>query len=138
MSTTRGRSVAPSQVIFDLADIFGSDGFTRVTGLNASSFALQVYRDNTLQGWTLVSGVGVADTAVVAGKVYISPITNGPYSLRWRPNAVGFWRILLTYSAGFQILAQDYDVAFADRSTATATSGPGLHTSFMRPGDRDS
>jgi hypothetical protein len=136
MPTTRGRLVAPNQVVFDQADFFQSDGYTRVLGLTVSQVAIQVYLNNVLQGWTLVDGSAVTEAQIVSGKVYFSPISGGPYSVRWRPNAIGYWRLILTYPAGSQILAQDYDV-----STSTGTSGPssstGLQTSFIKPGGRD-
>ncbi len=134
MATTRGRVLAAQQVVYDLADIFSNDGFTRVAGLTASNFSLQVYLNNTLLGWTLVNGASVIDAQVLVGKVYISSLSGGPYSIRWRPSSVGFWRINLTYPAGFQVLAQEYDV-LSDKqaiSSGAAGSTPGLQTSFIR------
>lgn len=133
MPTTRGRLVAPSQVIYDQADFFHDDGFTRVTGLTSLQVTLQLYLNNVLQGWALVDGASATDAQIVAGKVYFSPIVNGPYNVRWRPNAIGYWRLILIYTAGFQIVAQDYDVAPGAGSTAV-TGAQGLHTSFVRPG----
>lgn len=140
MPTTRGRLVAPNQVVYDQADLFHADGFTRVVGLTTANVAAQVYLNNVLQGWILTDGTAVTDAQIVAGRLYFSPITGGPYSLRWRPNAVGYWRLILTYPAGSQILAQDYDVtnsAGYTTSQTTASSGPGLQTSFIKPGSRD-
>lgn len=134
MPTTRGRLVAPNQVVFDQADFFQNDGFTRVAGLTISNVAVQVYLNNVLQGWTLADGSIVTDAAVVSGKVYFSAIPGGPYNVRWRPNAQGYWRILLTYAVGAQILAQDYDVT----GSVSASPATGLQTSFIRPGERGS
>lgn len=139
MPTTRGRLVAPSQVVYDQADLFHADGFTRVAGLTIANVAVQVYLNNVLQGWILTDGSTVTDAQIVSGRVYFSPITGGPYSLRWRPNGIGYWRIILTYPAGSQVLAQDYDVANSTTSSTStaASSGPGLQTSFIKPGSRD-
>jgi len=139
MPTTRGRLVSPNQVVYDQADYFQHDGYTRVTGLTSTNLTVQVYLNNVLQGWILTDGALVPDAQVVAGRVYISPISGGPYSIRWRPNAVGFWRILLIYPTGSQILAQDYDVTNSIGSTSSTDVGAsgGLQTSFIRPGSRD-
>jgi hypothetical protein len=110
VSTTRGRLVYSNQVVYDQADYFQSDGFTRVTGLVPAQVVSQIYYNNDLLPWSLVSGVSVADSQVVSGRVYFQAISGGPYSVRFRPNAVGFWRLLLTYPVGTQILAQSFDV----------------------------
>lgn len=109
---TRGRQVYANQVVLDQADFFQSDGFTRVPGLIASLVTHQLFFDNILQPWTLVNGQGVSDTLVVSGKVYFHEIAGQPgyYSVRFRPNAIGYWRLLINYPAGLQITAQDYDV----------------------------
>lgn len=142
MSTTRGRQIAPNQVVYDQADFFNQDGFTRVNILQPADMQLEVYHDNVLLPWTLVDGVGVTDAQIASGKVYVMHIPSGPYSVRWRPNSIGYWRILLTYPAGQQIVAQDFDVGGASSggggssSSSSSSSSGGLKASFVRPGDR--
>jgi hypothetical protein len=125
---TRGRVVGPNQVVFDQADFFEADGYTRIAGLTVSDLSLQVYYNNALLGWTLAPGAAVTDARVVSGRIYLSPIAGGPYSIRWRPNALGYWRIVLTYPDGFQIVGQDYDVLDASPPPG------GIVSSFIRPG----
>jgi hypothetical protein len=134
MATTRGRLVQSNQVVYDQADFFQLDGFTRQAGLTIGQITFQVYFNNTLQAWTLVSGVGVLDPQIVAGKVYWHEIPgpNGPYSVRWRPNAVGYWRLLVTYPVGTQILAQDYDVISGGQ-----VLGSGMKASFIGTGGKN-
>jgi hypothetical protein len=129
MATTRGRIVQANQVVLDQVDFFESDGFTRVTGLIVSSLVSQIFYNNTIQPWPLVSGLGVTDVQVAAGKVYFNEVPGNPgfYNVRFRPNALGFWRNLLTYPAGQQISAQDFDVV----QNAPATE-QGLSASFIR------
>lgn len=110
MSTTRGRLVYSNQVVYDQADFFQADGYTRVVGLLPANVDPELYYNNEPMPWPLVSGVGVQDTQVVSGRIYWQAIAGGPYSIRFRPNAVGFWRLLLTYAPGTQILAQSFDV----------------------------
>lgn len=132
MSTTRGRAIAPNQIVYDQADFFGPDGFLRQEGLTIADIALQVTLNNQVIGWPLVDGSTVPDGQVVSGKVYWSAIPNGPYSVRWRPNTVGFWRLLLTYAAGYQIVGQAFDVGGSSASTVPPHED-GMRTSFVRP-----
>jgi len=110
MVTTRGRLVQINQVIVDQADFFGIDGFTRVQGLTLADVSLKLFYDNKVQPWPLIDGTNLADAQVRSGSVYWSEVDPGYYGVRMRPNAVGYWRLLITYTAGTQIMAQDYDV----------------------------
>lgn len=111
MATTRGsRIVQVNQVIVDQADFFDTDGFTRKLGLTLSDVSLEVFYDNKIQPWPFVDGTSFSDAQVRSGSVYWSEVTPGHYGVRIRPNAVGYWRLLVTYTAGTQIMAQDYDV----------------------------
>lgn len=129
MSTTRGRLVVNNQVVFDQADFFQIDGFTRVTGLVPAQLLSQIFFQNAFQPWLFVSGVGVTDAQVASGKIYWTEIPGSPgvYSIRWRPNAVGYWRLLVTYPAGTQVMGQDYDVTVAGVPVET-----GLKASFVK------
>lgn len=129
MSTTRGRLVYTNQVVYDQADFFQVDGFTRVPGVTPGQLSLALYFNNSAQPWTLVSGTGIQDVNIASGKVYWQQIPSGPYGIRFRPNAVGYWRLIITYSAGFQIVAQDYDV---NAGTGVPIEG-GLRASFGGP-----
>ncbi len=132
MPTTRGRIAISNSVIYDQADFFSLDGYTHVH-VGLPDLVLQVYHQNILLPWDLVSGVGVIDSGVVAGHVFAEALASGAISLRWRPNAVGYWRLLLGYTAGHQLLAQDYDVTPAGASGSVS----GLKVSFTKPGVLD-
>lgn len=82
MATTRGRIVQANQAVLDQVDFFQSDGFTRVTGLAASILISQIFFNNLLQPWPLISGLGVTDAQVVSGKIYFNEIPGSP----------GFWK----------------------------------------------
>jgi hypothetical protein len=130
MPTTRGRVVLANQTVDDQSDFFQSDGFTRVTGLTPSQLVCQIFFDNQLQPWPLVTGSGFTDAQIASGHVYWLEVPGSPgiYSVRWRPNAVGYWRLIITYPAGQQISAQDYDV-----TTGNPTVDQGLKASFLKP-----
>jgi hypothetical protein len=130
MSTTRGRLIAQQNlVVFDQADFFQMDGFTRVLGLIPSQLICQLFFNNEPQPWPLTTGAGVSDAQVASGKVYWVEVPGQPgiYNIRWRPNAMGYWRLLITYTAGTQIMAQDYDV-ISPQGAADA----GLKASFIK------
>lgn len=130
MATTRGRLVQNNQVVYDQVDFFQSDGFTRVTGLSASTVVLNVFFENVPQPWPLANGIPVSDAQVASGYVYFNEVPGSPgyYNVRWRPNAIGYWRLLITYVPGQQIEAQDYDVVSGLPSVET-----GLSASFIKP-----
>lgn len=124
---TIGRRVQINQTILDQADFFQVDGFTRVAGLTVLDLTSQVFYNNQIVPWPLADGSSVSDSQIAAGSLYFHEIvgTSGNYSVRFRPNAAGYWRVLLGYSAGTQTIAQDYDV------TEPSQTGGGLRTSFV-------
>jgi len=128
---TRTRLVTNNQIVMDMADFYEADGYTRVPGLTIAGLTSQVFFQNEAQPWPLVPGLGVTDAQVASGRIYWSEVAGMPgfYNVRWRPNAVGFWRIILSYPTGLQIVGQEYDVVKAASETATG----GLKPSFMKP-----
>lgn len=129
MLTTRSRFVLHNETVIDQADFLGPDVFTRIYGLTIPQIQFDLFYNNMLMPWTPTDGTSVVDGQVVSGKVYWSEIPNrlGFYSVRFRPNAVGYWRLVLTYAAGQQIYATDYDVF------GTPPSGQdGLQYSFVK------
>lgn len=107
-----GRLVPINRVVIDQADIFAPDDFTRITGLTVADITTTLFYNNMAQPWGLLSGSTVTDAQVAAGTVYFNEITGQPgfYSVRFRPNAVGFWRLILTYAVGSRTLGLGFDV----------------------------
>ena len=130
MATTRGRLIQINQVVYDQADFFQSDGFTREAGLTPADLSMQLFFSNMLQPWPFVDGTSVPDNQVAAGKVYWNEVAGSPgiYNVRWRPNAIGYWRLLITFAAGTQIMGQDYDVR-----SEVPLAETGLRASFTKP-----
>lgn len=128
-STTRVRQVRLNQTVIDQVDLFEGDAFTRQSGLTVADVFSQVFHDNVAQPWALVDGATVANNLVKAGSVYLHEISGsaGNYSLRFRPNAMGYWRISLAYVAGSQFLGLDYDVTMGPLEVSE-----GLTASFDR------
>lgn len=113
MLTTRSRTVLPNETVFDQADFLGPDLFTRIPGLTVAQVQADLYFNNAPMAWLTVDGALISDAQVVSGKIYWSevPARLGVYNIRFRPSAVGYWRLVLTYAAGQQIVATDYDVS---------------------------
>lgn len=127
---TRGQQlIQTSQVAYDQPDFFEVDEFTRKVGLVVGDLTHQVFFNNALQPWTLVDGTTTQDSQVRSGVLYWTEITGSPgfYSVRWRPNAIGFWRVIINYTAGTQIMAQDYNVVNLPQAETS------LRAAFTRP-----
>jgi len=135
MPTTRGRLVFANQTVEDQADFYQADGFTRQTGILITDLTNEVFFNNGSMPWPLVDGTGVTGTQVAAGSVYFHEITPGFYSIRWRPNAVGYWRLIVSWATGIQELGQDYDVTLYGAGGGGGTCR-GIKSSFIKPGDR--
>ena len=130
---TQGRSTPNNTTLFDQADFFAVDGYSRVPGLAPGDVVCLVFFNNLVQPWGLVSGVAVSDAQVQSGRVYWSEIPGAPgyYSLRWRPNATGYWRVIVNYPAGLQVCARDYDVVALG---GDCEGGGGVKVSFVGKG----
>lgn len=109
-ATFRTRLVQVNQVIFDQADIFQSDQFNRVTGLQTTDVTMTLFLNNTVVSWALVDGTSVLDTQVVSGSVYWNQLTNGSYGLRFFPNSLGHWNLNITFPGTSQIVGISFDV----------------------------
>ncbi len=128
--TTSGRVVQQNQVVYGQVDFFQSDGFTRITGLTASTVGFGIFFGNAVQPWILVNGLTTLDATIASGQVYFNEIPGSPgyYNVRWRPSGLGYWRLVFTYTTGQQIVAQDFDVIASPPPVPT-----GLSASFIRP-----
>lgn len=107
-----GRLIPINRVVVDQADIFAPDDFTRITGLGVANLVARLFYNNQLVPWTLTDGVAVTDAMVATGVVLFNEIVGsaGYYSVRFRPNAVGFWRLLVDYPVGSRTIGLGFDV----------------------------
>lgn len=117
-------------VIIDQVDFFQGDFYTRITGLTVSNLALTVFLNNVVQAWPLTSGVGLTDAQVKAGRIYVAELSvPGYYGVRFAPNAIGYWRVSLSYPVGVQQVSLDYDIVVPGPTGGTG----GLHSTFVKP-----
>lgn len=105
--------------------MFAVDGFTRVPALVPGLVTLRLTYNNTVLAWSLVSGIGVTDTSVVAGSVFWDEVSPGYYRVRFFPNAPGAWRLEFVYPPSGQRTVLVYDV-----TPPAPTPTLGLHASF--------
>lgn len=122
------REVPSGRVSFDHVDLFLGDGMTRAQGVLVSDLLLRIFFNGTQLDWPLVSGVDVPDIRVAAGKVYWTEISAGFYSVRFVPNAVGPWRLLLSYEVEDQAVSLTYSAV----PLACPPGAQGLQSSFVR------
>ena len=123
-----GRQVPTNETVCAQADFFQPDLYTRITGIPFSQVTVQVFWQNAAQPWPVVTGEGVTDAQVVSGRVYWNEIPGAPgfYSLRFRPNAAGYWRLVTDYPTGQQVVAQEFDV------TPRQAAASGLQSSTVK------
>lgn len=126
------RIVSAGQVIRDQVDVYSTAGrIARQQRLTVAAFTTKLFLDNVLQTWPLLDGSTVPDSSVSSGSVYINEISGnlGYYSVRFFPNKVGFWRLLVTVSGLNTEDILGFDVVAAGSFGGSSGSG-GLNASF--------
>lgn len=122
------RTVSANRMILDQVDLFLGDGITRAQDVVVGDLQLRVFRNSSQQDWTLVTGVGVTDVQVTSGKVYWTELSAGFYNVRFYPNAIGLWRVLVTYPTHNQAVSLSYDVV----PKSSIVGSIGIRTSFFK------
>jgi hypothetical protein len=122
-----GRSIATQILVRAQADFYSAPG-VRATGILAGSLNLSLFFNNALTSWALRDGTTIQDSTISAGNIYFNEIAGSPgfYSVRFYPDKVGFWRIVLNDVALTQENIIEIDIVSA------ATTSPGLIASFTR------
>jgi hypothetical protein len=122
------RTVNVSKLVLDQVDLFRVDGKTRAQNVAVGDLNLKLFFNGSQVEWPLVDGAGVQDLQVTAGQVYWTEFLTGFYTIRFFPNVVGSWRILLTYPAFDQAVSLAYDVELP--SFVPVSSG--IRASFIK------
>jgi hypothetical protein len=121
------RLLSANSIVYDQTDIL--DGSDRIAGVTVSDLSLVCFRNNMPQSWVLVDGTNISASNISSGSIYFNEIYGCPgfYSVRFLPNATGFWRLVLTYVDVPQSTVLEYDI------TANFTENPssGLIASFI-------
>ncbi len=98
-------------MIFDQVDLLSADQYTRIPGVSASNVTMTLFLNNTVVSWPLVEGALVSDVQVASGSVYWNALPNQGYGIRFFPNSIGHWNLLIAYPGTSQLISLDYDVA---------------------------
>lgn len=116
------RLVHAQALIYDQLDFYA--GTTRIS-VALASLQSRLFVNNQLLSWTLEDGVLVADSSISATKIYYNEISGsaGYNSIRFFPDRVGFWRLVISYST--TEIIKEYDVTSAKSATG------GLNASFI-------
>ena len=110
-ATYLSRLVQVNQVIIDQVDIFQSDFYNRVTGLVPANVTLTLFFNNQAVAWPLSDGTGIVDSQIASGTVYWNELPNSSYGVRFFPNALGHWNLVIQFAPSpSQIISISYDV----------------------------
>lgn len=123
------RLVPAASLIRDQVDFYDPPGsVTRATGISVGDIIVTVFANNVALAWTTLDGTAVPDSSISAGTVYFNEIPGNPgfYSIRFFPDRIGFWRIVVSDSAISAESVREFDVAPA----GTFSPSNGLNASF--------
>lgn len=123
-----GRIVSSGCLVRSQVDLyFPAGSSSRFTGAPASSVSATVFANNVLLAWPVADGSLVLDSSISSGTVYFNEIPQAPgfYSVRFFPDRVGFWRIVIRSDALGAESILEFDVV------APAKPDGGLNASFV-------
>lgn len=127
------RILPAGAVVYDIAEIFfPANTMNRVTGLTYSSVTPTVFSNNSPLNWTIADGTPIQSGQILSGKIYFNEISGNPgfYSIRFLPDRMGFWKLVLSFSAYSTEFSTGYDIIPAGAFTPGASTG-GLTASFL-------
>jgi hypothetical protein len=127
------RLLAAGTVIYDQLDFYSpSSTINRINGIVVANLSLLVFVNNGLTSWPLADGTSIPDSSISSGSIYFNEIagSDGYYNLRYFPNQIGFWRMIVIHSAYSIEIVKEYDIIAS--GSLKPTSGTGLNASFVR------
>lgn len=100
------------KLLFDQIDVLDPTDSSRVSGLTYEDFEVFLFKDNSAKYWFLQDGSSLVNQSISSGSVYFNEIPNSPgfYSVRFFPDGIGYWRIILRRILTGQWYSADYDV----------------------------
>lgn len=92
------RTIVAGQCAFGQSDFFESGH--RKQGLTWNDIRVNAFFNGAMIAWPLADGSFVSDASVGSGAVYFNEVFGAPgfYLIRFFPDRVGFWRIVLSHS----------------------------------------
>jgi hypothetical protein len=124
-----GRIISAGSLARAQADFFFPTGSSnRITNILYSSIQSKLFFNNSILPWQLVDGTSVLDSSISAGKIYFNEISGnlGYYSVRFFPDKIGFWRLIL------KNISSDPEVVLEFDTTSPQAPSGGLNASFTK------
>lgn len=126
-----GRTVTAGALARDQVDIYNPpNGFTRSTGVVSAGVSVTCFVNNAPVSWPVADGTSVQDSSISAGMVYFNEIAGSPgfYALRFFPDRVGYWRLVVSIASTSVEAIKEYDVISAPQGNASG----GLNATFVK------
>lgn len=120
------RQVPAGRLVYDRADWYQYT--IRKTGIIWSDLEIHAFINGDILTWGLADGAPVVDSNIGAGSVFFNEVVEAPgyYLIRFFPDRVGFWRIILRHPAlGVEVI-REFDVV------PSPAPSSGLQSSFVQ------
>lgn len=124
-----GRTLPSGSLVRDQLDFYSPPGSSsRLSGVNVNSASITAFFNNSILPWFFSDGSSVSDSSISSGCFWFNEIPGSPgfYSLRFFPDKVGFWRIVVYHSASGSEQIKEYDVVQSNQYVQ------GLSASFTK------
>lgn len=123
------RLIEAGEIVFDQLDFYQSVFPNRIEDIPVSSLEFKVFNNNMLMPWTFVDGTNVQDGQIAANVLYFNQISGNPgyYQIRFFPDRIGFWRVIVKYPTFSIEIIREYD---AKPNSSVCDTGGGLQASF--------
>ena len=129
------RIVSAGSIVQSQVDYYSPPGsISRAAGINLTTVSAVAFVNNSqLTTWSLVDGTSVPDINVSSGYIYFNEIVGSStyYSVRFFPDRIGFWRVILTNLSLNSEQILEYDVVPAG-TFQPGISTSGLNASFLK------
>jgi hypothetical protein len=121
------RAVFSGALVRSQVDFYSIPG-VRIVGITPANLTPFIFVNNSQIVWPVINGNSVVDSSISSGNIYFNEITGTPgfYSVRFFPDRIGYWRIILSYSSVPQDQIIDFDVI------SNTTQSSGLNASFIK------
>jgi hypothetical protein len=126
------RLVSAGALVRDQLDLFVPNTGTRAVGVQAVAMSVRVFVNNSTMPWVLADGTTVPDSSASAGTVFVNEIHDSPgfYSVRFFPDRVGYWRVVVSIPSLSAEVSKDFDVVVAGYFGSAPSGSGGLTASF--------
>lgn len=125
------RIISAGSIAYSHADFYQPNGsITRLSGIVPANLSLSLFSNSTVLAWPLLDGSNITDSDISSGTVYFEEIVgaSGFYLVRFFPDRIGFWRMVLTDQVLLEEVITEYDVVPA--GVFKTAPGAGLSASF--------